>query len=422
MTKESYNSDWTLQGLEFYKKGQYEKAIRCFDKIIQSDAYSGYAYYWRAKCYESLLREEMGERWEQLGLPLEALNSTWWKQNWFSPSDSRLMEAVRSYEKAIELLPLEKDVLKQALDFAFKAQVVGKDVEYRLFDKWLENHPDDVSAWAEKGGWALTYDDNLVAIESHNKAIDLIKSFYDLEEWKYDVGEEDKLMVIKNPDAMLENHRSALENALLGNFSSYCWGLENYAGMLKYFWELYYLTGNEYEIVNSLTTIILHTEDKGRAAKKIEELKQKTGLTEEQYERKNYQNLLIDYSNNILKSFLKERLKREYGKSWWEKGVPQYLKEKSSDRKNIHEHKHPDQEKQHPFSYLDISDYNKIINETANWNRIFERYFSDNVFIRNLIGDLADYRNIIKHDGRLLGDTEIKELEVILYKIEKCIK
>ena len=89
-------------------------------------------------------------------------------------------------------------------------------------------------------------------------------------------------------------------------------------------------------------------------------------------------------------------------------------------RKTNHEEKHPDQPRQHPFNYLNVKDFHKIICEKSNWNNIFKGNFSTQDFIKNLIIALADFRNVVKHNGRLLGDSEINELEVILHKIEKC--
>lgn len=412
-----------LQGLELFRKKQFEEAIRCFDKIIQTGQYFGNACFWRAKCYEAMIIEELGERWGQPGIPVETMaNPQWWEQNWVSESDPRVIEAIQSYEKAIELLPNNRDVLTQALDFTYNVRVVGSDVKYNLMNKWLMSHPDDVSAWVQKGGVALEYADFSVALECHKKAIELIKSFppYELEEWEYDDITGDTIEIIKDPEGMLEGHRSALENALLGNFTTYCYDIIDYSEMLKYFWELYYLTGNKFGIINSLTSIILNVEDKHRRQRRLNELQQKAGLTPEQSERKTFQNQLIDTCTYILESFLKNRLTQEYGESWWKRGVPQDVIQGAQFRKTSHEEKHPDQPRQHPFNYLNVKDFHKIICEKSNWNNIFKGNFSTQDFIKNLIIALADFRNVVKHNGRLLGDSEIKELEVILHKIEKC--
>jgi hypothetical protein len=69
--------------------------------------------------------------------------------------------------------------------------------------------------------------------------------------------------------------------------------------------------------------------------------------------------------------------------------------------------------------FCNIKDFHKIICEKSNWNNIFKGNFSTQDFIKNLINDLADFRNVVKHVS-LLEDAGIKELEVILHKIEKC--
>jgi len=405
-----------LQGLEHFRKKQFEEAIRCFDKLIQTDPFFGDACFWRAKCYGAMLIEELGERWGQPDILVEAMaNPQWWEQNWVSESDPRVIEAIQSYEKAIELLPNNRDVLTQALDFTYNIRVVGSDVKYNLMNKWLMSHPDDVSAWVQKGGVALEYADFSVALECHKKAIKMIKSFppYELEEWEYDDITGDTIEIIKDPEGMLEGHRSALENALLGNFTTYCYDIINYSEMLKYFWELYYLTGNKSGIINSLTSIILNVEDKRRRQRRLKELQRKTGLTPKQSERKTLQNELIDTCTYTLESFLIKRLKQKYGQSWWEKGVPPYVISDAESKKTSHEKKHPDQERLHTLKYLNVRDFHTIICEKGNWNNIFKGNFSTHDFIKNLIYDLADFRNIVKHDGRLLEDAEINELEVI---------
>ena len=408
-----------VQGLELFGKKQFEEAIRCFDKLIQTDPCFGDAYFWRAECYEAMIIEELGERWRQPGIPVEAMaNPQWWVQNWVSESDPRVIGAIQSYEKAIELLPNSRDVLTQALDFTYKVRVVRSDVEYNLMDKWLMIHSDDVSALVQKGGVALGYDDFSVALECHKKAIELIKSFYELKERVYDDITGDTIEIIKDPEGMLEGHRSALENALLGNFGIYE-EKKNYNEMLKYFWELYYLTENEFGIVNTLTYVILGVEDKSRRQKKIGEFRHKAGLTPEQFERKTIQNLLIDTCISKLRSFLRKRLTQKYGKPWWEKGCSQ-VRFATQSKKTNQEARHPDQPRQHSFNYLGVKDFHTIICEKNNWNNIFKGNFSTHDFIKNLIIALADFRNVVKHDGRLLEDAEIKELEVILRKIEKC--
>ena len=48
---QNYNYD---QGVEFYKKEEYSKAIECFTKAIDQEPKQGVYYYFRATCYDYL--------------------------------------------------------------------------------------------------------------------------------------------------------------------------------------------------------------------------------------------------------------------------------------------------------------------------------------------------------------------------------
>lgn len=269
-----HDNSWMLQVIAYWHEKEFEKAIKCCDKMLQTDPFYAEAYFWRAKCYADLFIKELGD-------PGVIGPTQYYKKIMgISDSDSKVIEAMLSYERALELLPKEISVLIHALDFAEKVTLYPNQIYkwiHKILDSWLSNNPDCAFVWLKKGDFAYQVDDFSVAAEFYKKAIELIKSVYDLVEWVYDEGEEETITVIQDPDMMPEGELSVLEGALFENFSIY-WETEDYSEMLKYFWELYYLTGNEFEIVNILANIVLGAE-KSLTKKRIGESQQKLGLS-----------------------------------------------------------------------------------------------------------------------------------------------
>ena len=271
---------WMLQVIAYWYEKEFEKAIKCCDKMLQTDPFKAEAYFWRAKCYADLFIKEL----EDPGVigPTQFIKNI--MKN--SDSDSKVREAMSSYEKALELLPTDTKVLTDALDFAEKFTLYQNQIykwSHKILDSWLSNNPDCAFVWLKKGDLAYRVDDFSVAAEFYKKAIELIKSVYELVEWVYDEGGEETITVIKDPDRMPGGELSVLEDALFANFLIY-WEAEDYSEMLKYFWELYYLTGNKFEIVNILANIVLGTE-KSLTKERIGESQQKLGLSNKLLEK-----------------------------------------------------------------------------------------------------------------------------------------
>lgn len=406
------------EALKKLRKKNFEEALNDFDKIIEIDPNVGEAYFGRAKCYESMLEGKITKEipgWK--GIPV--LTAVLPEDDW------RLGETIKSYEKAVELLPKDRNVFENALNFFTSGPdlILSWEVGDRILDKWLRHNPDDISAWCKRAmnaKWGFKANDQKKtdesAIKSYKKVFDLIELVYECKDFCYDdFGRTTQ--VIKFPNKMVKEHNEILNDALTELLILFA-EEKNYEEMFKYFWKLFWISDNKAEKMRFLTTLFLSEEKvRERSDDRLNFLRQRQELNNEQGKRKTLQNELVDICFHQIKGFLRTNMENKHGKTWWEDRVPDDVKKRGSERKNI-ENKHPDKPKKHEFEYLDLRDYQRIMK--ANWD-IFKENFKSREFVEHEIIDLLSHlRNEVKHNSRLLEDREIKELEIILGKIEKC--
>ena len=451
------NIDMRLsEALEKIREKNYDEALSILDEIIEANPDFGEAYFWKAKCYESVIKGEINKLLKRKECKEEDFK--WVKD------DYRLKEALDAYEKALNLLPEDKNVLKNFIEF-FKSvnfimipvndygcySVSATGLDWRILDraleKWLENNPDDVEIWFERAGNINTtfyFFGSLLSKEYkekylegvdykelmgryYTKVIDIIESTYESVEISYGYDEDTLTKVIKYPDKMIKEHRELYTHALsalydisgergdLVSFLHYC---------CKRIWVS---ADRSDEIKGAIEALLLYfdrrPEKRDEISEKIKErfddLLRKRGLSMEEFEREILQNTLVTSCFHKLKSFIRTKLENKYGKNWWMEAVPEDVKRKAEKRKFNSEKRYPDKPKQHEFDYLDIRDFYKIIKN--NW-KIFENNLGSLEFVKSQIIDpLAHLRNIVKHDSRLLEDHDIKELEVILERIERTM-
>lgn len=406
------------EALENLTQKKFDDAIKQFNKIIEINPNSIEAYLWRAKCYETWMVEDktipsVGEFGILSPLP---------------KNDYRLKEAIKSYEKAVELSSYVEDrgIIENVINF-FSLGPIEWEIPNKIYDKWLQNHPDDVEVWhikAETAGIGIISGDREkainVAIESYKKVIDLIESIYECEDFYYDAMDEKRTRIIKFPNKIAKEHRGILDTALFDFCILLVEEEKNYEEFFKYFWKLLLISEDKIEELKVLTTLFLNKERiwETKYSKKIESLRKETGLDKKQHMKNVLQNSLVDSCINNFGGFIKRKLRERYGESWWDDAIPEDLKNKVFERKSM-EKRYPLKPKQEELYYVNIRDFFKIIKN--NW-KIFENSLESQEFIKkDIIEPLANFRNEVKHN-RLLTDLEIKELEVILERIKALTK
>jgi len=120
--------------------------------------------------------------------------------------------------------------------------------------------------------------------------------------------------------------------------------------------------------------------------------------------------LLLKNLEEKIRKFLEQELS-EHNPQWWKQLIPGDVKQNAEDRKQKDElRKNWDYEKQSLISYIDFTDYEKIIIQKTNWRTIFQYVFNDKNAISVKLREIEPIRNAISHSRNLDFD-EIKQLK-----------
>jgi DNA sulfur modification protein DndB len=100
-------------------------------------------------------------------------------------------------------------------------------------------------------------------------------------------------------------------------------------------------------------------------------------------------------------------------KNWWKERIPQDVREKAQERKDLDESPWPWMEgKQYPAHfYMNFSEYSKVISKRDNWREAFGRVFRDEEWVRVVLKDLEKIRNDIAH-SRDLSERQLTVLKL----------
>jgi len=120
--------------------------------------------------------------------------------------------------------------------------------------------------------------------------------------------------------------------------------------------------------------------------------------------------LLLKNLEEKIRKFLEQELS-ELTPQWWKQRIPGDVKENAEERKQKDERrKNWDYKKQPLISYIDFTDYEKIITQKNNWNDVFKDVFHDKISISGKLKEIEPIRNAISHT-RNLDPREIKQLK-----------
>ena len=130
--------------------------------------------------------------------------------------------------------------------------------------------------------------------------------------------------------------------------------------------------------------------------------------------------LLLKNLEENIRQLIEEELSKN-NPHWWKQRIPRDVKETAEERKQKDEkRKIWDYDEQPLISYIDFTDYEKIITKNDNWNDVFQDIFHDKTAISAKLKAIEPVRNTISHT-RNLDPHEIKQLKFYSEEILKSI-
>lgn len=130
--------------------------------------------------------------------------------------------------------------------------------------------------------------------------------------------------------------------------------------------------------------------------------------------------LLLKNLEEKVREFIEKELS-ETNSNWWKQRIPGDVKQNAEERKQKDERrKNWDYQKQPLISYIDFTDYEKIITQKNNWNDIFQYVFRDKTAISGKLKEIDPIRNAISHT-RNLDSYEVKQIRFYSEEILRAI-
>ena len=121
-----------------------------------------------------------------------------------------------------------------------------------------------------------------------------------------------------------------------------------------------------------------------------------------------------------IRDFIESELS-ENNPKWWKQLIPGDVKDNAEQRKKDDEERKTWQFKERPLiSYIDFTDYEKIITCNDNWKEIFQYVFHDKISISAKLKEIEPIRNTISH-SRNLDSYEEKQLRFYSEEILRSI-
>ncbi|HQM95264.1 MAG TPA: response regulator [Methanofastidiosum sp.] len=162
----------------------------------------------------------------------------------------------------------------------------------------------------------------------------------------------------------------------------------------------------------------IRTEDLLDAINKALE-KRKSKKIEDDFTNEDAYSMISEFENS-LREFILEALKRKYGASWWDRGIPNFIKAICLKRQNDAIVRK--REVYPPLFYTDFSHYLPIIlfknneKEIDNWKDVFEYYFVSIGWIKGRLIELTEIRNEIVHPKKI-SKRQFKKMKLYIDEI-----
>ncbi len=162
----------------------------------------------------------------------------------------------------------------------------------------------------------------------------------------------------------------------------------------------------------------IRTEDLLDAINKALE-KRKSKKLEDDFTNEDAYSMISEFENS-LREFILEALKRKYDASWWDRGIPNFIKAICLKRQNDAIVRK--REVYPPLFYTDFSHYLPIIlfknneKEIDNWKDVFEYYFVSIGWIKGRLIELTEIRNEIVHPKKI-SKRQFKKMKLYIDEI-----
>jgi len=122
----------------------------------------------------------------------------------------------------------------------------------------------------------------------------------------------------------------------------------------------------------------------------------------------------IDFLETYLREEIQRELKKHYGEEWWERGVPQVVKDACMKLAQLEDSNEP------LINFAGFREYRIIITQEDNWEKIFSSRFSGKRIrdIKVYLDELRKLRNRAYHN-RPISDDHVQKAE--LFVRELCV-
>jgi len=342
-------------------------------------------------------------------------------------------KSFRYYLKSLELCLDKEQMFEEISDFANEIDYYGFDwsILYELIEKAISLNITNKNAWFNLGAGFIDggnwYNSDL-SVKIHEEIKNMIKSSYRTEEIEY--WPDKKIPIVMDEDIFKSSDFEDL-NTVLNTLYNLYRDIDNIDKIVETFWDWYTHSKDKINVVETFVIDYIFERKHIIRNREKKTTDKRDTISEEERERKNQANEIVDEIMDTLKSFIWSKLEKEYGDLWWEDATRDIiinkekaftLKSKGELRKIKNEEKNPDWPSLHPFKYLEERDYVKIILHEKNWP-IFQKNFGTPYGgIWNELESFFGKRNLVKHGTRILEDYEILELKALLKKINRCIE
>ncbi len=129
---------------------------------------------------------------------------------------------------------------------------------------------------------------------------------------------------------------------------------------------------------------------------------------------------LISTLEKRLRKYIKAKLEQYYGPNWWHSGIEADIRTKAELRCK---HKKSLGGEGQLMDCLDIDDYQSIITQSKNWDRIFKASFEDKEMVVARFKILKSIRNQVAHTrGAFNGQERLDLIATVRYFIDKISK
>ncbi|MGI5992127.1 MAG: tetratricopeptide repeat protein [Methanosarcina sp.] len=163
---------WNNKGFCLVHLGDYEEAIKAFDKAIEIDSQSSEVWNNKGLCLTNLGDYEKAMKAYDKAIEIDSQSlEAWYNKGLALKSLDNYEEAIKAFDKAIEVNSHDSDAWYNK---GYSLECLGNYEEaIKAFDKVIEIDPQDSYAWYNKGTCLAHLSNNKAAVKALDKAIEI---------------------------------------------------------------------------------------------------------------------------------------------------------------------------------------------------------------------------------------------------------